>query len=450
MKHITPEEARQLQDDPDLPYHEWVIPIGFHFMRQCKACEQAVSEGFAEWAETDPDDPRVAPVAFEFLYRQGVPEEVLARQAAIDADELLQLKSGERRLRLASEPLRFRSPALVDELVDRCEGLLTLDSEAALEVAELAVDISLRTDPDVVGSLAFHSRARAAAHQGNCLRILNHRPTARQIFHRARTFYEEAVYLEPEIQAEICYLEASLAIDQRRFAEARHLLGCALEVYRQTDEPRLVALTLLKRAHAAYQRGEPLAGLDDLHEAASLLDPKADRRHHLMIRFNLVLYAVEAGDVERARRAYDEHHELLESHSEPWFALRLLWLRAKMARAEGHAQAARDLYARAREGFLAEGSGYDAALVSLELALLDLEGGDLKAVKRLATEMLPVFKAQDVHREALAALALFRQAAHAEELTLELATCVHRYLQLARADTSLKFQEFRADSSHHE
>ncbi len=53
-------------------------------------------------------------------------------------------------------------------------------------------------------------------------------------------------------------------------------------------------------------------------------------------------------------------------------------------------------------------------------------------------------------REALAALALLRQAAHAEELTVELARRLHRYLQLARADTPLKFQDFQAVPHRHD
>jgi len=40
-------------------------------------------------------------------------------------------------------------------------------------------------------------------------------------------------------------------------------------------------------------------------------------------------------------------------------------------------------------------------------------------VQRLAEEMLPIFQAQDVNREALAALRLFQEAARRQEFTIE-------------------------------
>jgi len=58
--------------------------------------------------------------------------------------------------------------------------------------------------------------------------------------------------------------------------------------------------------------------------------------------------------------------------------------------------------------------GYDAALVSLHLALLYTKEGRAAAVAELAREMIPIFEAQDIHREALAALTVFRQAAFHE------------------------------------
>jgi hypothetical protein len=60
-------------------------------------------------------------------------------------------------------------------------------------------------------------------------------------------------------------------------------------------------------------------------------------------------------------------------------------------------------------------------------------------VKRLAEEMIPIFQAADVHREALAALLLFQEAARHETLTLKLAREVARYLKAARVDPSLRF-----------
>jgi hypothetical protein len=50
-------------------------------------------------------------------------------------------------------------------------------------------------------------------------------------------------------------------------------------------------------------------------------------------------------------------------------------------------------------------------------------------VQRLAEEMLPIFQAQDVNREALAAFRLFQEAARRQELTVEQARAVAEWLR---------------------
>jgi hypothetical protein len=57
-----------------------------------------------------------------------------------------------------------------------------------------------------------------------------------------------------------------------------------------------------------------------------------------------------------------------------------------------------------RAGFLDRKLGYDAALVSLDLAMLYLRQSRTAELKELAEQMHPVFEAEDIHREALAAL----------------------------------------------
>ena len=58
----------------------------------------------------------------------------------------------------------------------------------------------------------------------------------------------------------------------------------------------------------------------------------------------------------------------------------------------------------------------------------------------VAEEMFPLFEAQDVHREALAALRLFQEAARREEVTAELVQELAVYFRDARVDPSLRFR----------
>ncbi len=58
----------------------------------------------------------------------------------------------------------------------------------------------------------------------------------------------------------------------------------------------------------------------------------------------------------------------------------------------------------------------------------------------LAEELLAIFRAQKVHREALAALTLFYQAARKETATAELARRLGDYLYRAQHRPELRFE----------
>lgn len=77
----------------------------------------------------------------------------------------------------------------------------------------------------------------------------------------------------------------------------------------------------------------------------------------------------------------------------------------------GDLTAAEQAYVATRNGFIAQGLGYDTAIVSLDLAALYLRQGRTGDVQRIAEEMIPLLEAQDIHREAFAAIALFQEAA---------------------------------------
>jgi hypothetical protein len=76
----------------------------------------------------------------------------------------------------------------------------------------------------------------------------------------------------------------------------------------------------------------------------------------------------------------------------------------------------------------------------LELALILLEQGRTGETRQLAEEMLPIFQAQKVEREALAALQVFCDAAKRQTVTVELARRVVKFLYRAQHDPELRFE----------
>jgi hypothetical protein len=96
-----------------------------------------------------------------------------------------------------------------------------------------------------------------------------------------------------------------------------------------------------------------------------------------------------------------------------------------------------EAFRQVRNAFAARGIAYDAALATLELSVIYLNEGRTADVRTLAREMAPVFRAQGVHREALAALQVFCEAAEREEATAELAHRVLDYLLRGRYEEGL-------------
>jgi hypothetical protein len=104
-------------------------------------------------------------------------------------------------------------------------------------------------------------------------------------------------------------------------------------------------------------------------------------------------------------------------------------------------EAAEDAFRAVQRGFLEQGVGYDAAMASLDLAFLYAERGRTAELKRVAEEIVPVFEAQDVHREAAAALMLFQEAVRQERASVRFLGELSRYLEQARRDPELRFRQ---------
>lgn len=125
----------------------------------------------------------------------------------------------------------------------------------------------------------------------------------------------------------------------------------------------------------------------------------------------------EGGRHQEAEDSLAETRRLYLDLGERMNLVRLRWLEGKIARELGRLDEAETALGEARNAFLAEDIGIDAALVSLDLAIVYMQRGATSALKELAAEMVPVFHSGAVHPEAYAAVLLFQQAAEAETVT---------------------------------
>jgi tetratricopeptide (TPR) repeat protein len=143
---------------------------------------------------------------------------------------------------------------------------------------------------------------------------------------------------------------------------------------------------------------------------------------------------------EEAERQLPRVEELAAALSTEVDGIRTLWLKGRTCAGLGRREEALAALEDVRQYFLAEQMAYDYALASLELATLHLEQGRTRRVKDLAEEMAWIFKGEKVHKEALAALTLFREAARMEKARAEWTRRMVKYLYRAQHNPRLRFE----------
>jgi tetratricopeptide (TPR) repeat protein len=353
------------------------------------------------------------------------------------AAELLALPAAERVGEIRLDP-RFQGLQLAGELTRRARDEVFHDPSRADELGALAVEVGEALEgAGYPKTLAADALALAWAARGNALRVAADLVEAERAFRAARRHLTEGSGWATD-EIELLSLLGSLRLSQTRYQAARRVLeqGIALarEAGGEDQERRLV----LKLAKTLGEGGEPGAAVELLERSADLLDPAGLSHYRLQL---LATALVEAGRPAEARAAFERARELLfRKISGSADRLRLLWLDARIAWAEGDRAGAEAGLRAVRDAFRDLGAPYDEALATLDLAALCLEEGRVGDVRRLAEEMLPVFTARALHRHALAALVLFQRSATAESLTLGWLRALIGFLHRARENPFLRFE----------
>lgn len=356
------------------------------------------------------------------------------------ATELTDSSPGQRLMRVRND-LRYQTLAVCDNLVERSLEVGFHDPAQSVELAELAIEVANRLDGSRYGlSVVQDVKARAWAYLGNARRINSDLVGAEQALLLAELLIEEGS-ADPLEEARILDLKASLLSDQGWFEQAADLLDIVIEIYEDVKEPhRKGRATISKGVFLGYA-GRPEKAVELLLEGLSLIDGERDPRLVLMARNNFVWFLNDSGQCEEALQQLDRFRHSYQAFPDSWTELRLAWLEGRIAIGLGQFEGAEIALREVQRRFVEQGLGYDASMVTLDLADLYLRQGRGEEVRDLATAMFPIFVAQDVHRQALAALAVFQQAAEMDAATIGLVEEIASYLQRARKNPKLIFHQ---------
>jgi tetratricopeptide (TPR) repeat protein len=358
------------------------------------------------------------------------------------AGRLARLESvpaAERPARIRRDP-ELRAWSLGERLIEQCRELLHADTRQAAELAEQAIALAQElTVESGGGGLACDLQARAWGCLAEVLRGSADLRGADGALAVASSLLVQGSGDALE-EAGLIEIEAALRRDQRRFEEAHRLLEDVIALYRPFRDFHLVGRAFMEKGVVHGAEGDFDAAIRWLRKGLGLIDPTRERRLELSARLSLMLHLHDSGRDQEAWFLLKASRPEIREHGGALLQLRLVWLEGKIQSSLGHLDEAEAALIEARQGFARQGSGFNAALVALDLARLYAGQSRAAEVQRLAEEMLPLFHTGDIHREAIAALIVFQQAARMEKLSSDLLDAIGSYLHRARTDQKLRFE----------
>jgi tetratricopeptide (TPR) repeat protein len=382
--------------------------------------------------------------AFERSWREVKRLQITLAAERSEAFELLRellIQPFERQWESVTDASRQHTWAFCDLLLDTAREWGFQEPGRALELSRLGVEVAQRLDGAAYGEARVHDLvARAWAGLGNAQRIRSDFPAAEKSFARAERLLKSGTG-DPVEKAQVLLLKASLRGNQQRFREAFLLLDRVMSLGHRCDDSHLCGKALIMRGFLLGLANDPEAAIRHLTEGLQKVDPAADPRLVIVAQHNLTLYLAEGGRYCEAVRLLESARPLYYQVGDQMSLLRLRWLEGKIASALGHFTEAEEFLRGVQKELIERELGYDAALLSLDLATIYARQGRSAEMRRLAEEMLPIFKSQDIHREAIAALFVFQKAAEMERVTLGLIRDVTGYLKESRATWSLRSRE---------
>jgi tetratricopeptide (TPR) repeat protein len=416
--HLTLEALARLLSG-GMAYEELQQRVVPHLLELCPVCREThreilrMQEELGHWNE-------------EIVVTEGLEAPGLwARIAGLSYEE--QVKQVE-------EDVELQAWGLCQLLLKKSLEAGFEDPTTAVNLANLAVKISCRLGDVYHPEWVQDLRARALAFLGNARRVLGELRSADDAF-RSADYHLEQGTGDPRLQAEILDFHSSLRRAQRRLGEALTLSESALSLYRASGNVRGTAISLLKKAKILEEMGRLGRAINLLSKRASEIEAARDPHLLAYARINLLSCLTNAKRYEEAERLVPEVRGLFNDLNEPVTLVRLLWAEANIALGLSRIDEAESTFREVQAAFVERGMAYDAALVSLDLAVVYLREGKLSDLKKLAGDLVLLFESRDVHREALGALYLFQKACEEERLTEQ---AVNRLAERLRRDRPVR------------
>jgi tetratricopeptide (TPR) repeat protein len=335
-------------------------------------------------------------------------------------------------LRQVEEDEDLHTWGLCQLLLEKSREATFSDPARGVDLANLALRVvrhlGAAYDPNWVMDL----QGRCFAYLGNARRVLGELRSSEDAFNKADACLLQSSSGNAEVWAEILDLKSSLRRAQRRLGEALSLADEALLAYRDIGDAHGSAKALLQQAKVLEEMDDPAGAIELLRGAIDEIDSSKYPRLVFFARCNLLACLVIAGSFGQAEQLLPELKGTFSDNAQPLDLVRLQWIEGNIHLGLGRLGPAEAAFREVQREFLERQMGFDAALVSLDLARLFAQEGCTEDLKRLAAELMPIFQSRDVDREAIVTLLMFQRACEEERLTVDLVRQVSAHLRRER------------------
>ena len=322
--------------------------------------------------------------------------------------ELLREPAPLRRPRIADGE-KFHSLKLCQLLLARSRDAWLLDPAAALEMADLGVEVALHLESGRYGSsLVEDSRALAWSYLGNTLRITSDLWRAEQALRQAwyhHTLAGEDAYTE----AQLFVKTSSLREAQGRYEEAERLCDKAIRLYREAQDSQLEGDAWIIKGHILAHQEKYAESSLATREGLDRIDPVENPMLLMAGTHNFILSLAGIGATEEASKLLGQNRHLYKDFGGTNL-MRLRWLESRISIGFEQFAKAETLLSEVREFFLSKCVGIDVFLSSLELAEVYILNKQPRKVKEVLGDVIPLGEALGLSKKAFLARTLFERA----------------------------------------
>lgn len=320
----------------------------------------------------------------------------------------------------ASERRLLEGVPLIDVALQKSFDLRYRDPAGMLRLAIKAQVLANGLSPRKYGAKVLADiKARVWTELGNAYRVAEDTLAAEEALAEAADFARRGTGAL-RVFARISDVAASLFADERSFVEACECLSFVHSAYESLGEFHLAGRALIKRGLFAGREGYPEKAIALLAQGWKKVSPGKDLKLEIAALHGLALNLVDIGEHHAAHAALARLRRLHRRNRSRTTQLRLHWLEGRIASGQGDLGQAEAALQVARLGFQQLKQFRNAALVSLDLALLYAKLGKRLQIRRLAQEMITTFRAYRIAREAIASLLLLRKTCDQDGVSMDL------------------------------